>query len=194
MNCLPVIEMEMRSASRRSWTFTLRLLFALAGTATCLVVLALPRLAAREKGQTMLLILSYLSLGFCLTVGGFLTADCVSSEKREGTLGLLFLTPLQGMDIMLGKMVCHGLQMLYGLCAAFPAFFLPLLAGGVTWGEVGRVVLALALSLLLAQSVGILVSVLSMEARQAMMTTFSTVVLMAALPMILWLLWKIFLI
>jgi hypothetical protein len=131
--------MELRSASRRKWTFTLRLLFALAGVGACLVVLMLPRLGAREKGRTMLVILSYLSLGFCLTVGGFLTADCVSSEKREGTLGLLFLTPLRGIDIVLGKMVCHGMQVLYGLCAMFPVFFLPLLAGfGVVAGRIGR--------------------------------------------------------
>ena len=192
MNCLPVIDMEMRSASRRNWTFTVRLLFGLAGAATCLVVMIQPRLAGNEKGRVMLVILSYLSLGFCLAIGGFLTADCISSEKREGTLGLLLLTPLKGTDIVLGKMVSHGAQVLYGLCALFPVFFLAVLAGGVTWGEVSRILVALGLSLLLAQSVGVLVSVFAMEARQAMLAALSIIALTAALPMVYWLLWKIF--
>ncbi len=183
MNCLPVIEMEMRSASRRKWTFIVRLLFALSGAATCLAVLALPEPAPARKGHIMLVLLSYLSLAFCLFAGGFLTADCVSSEKRDGTLGLLFLTPLNGMDIVLGKMVCHGLQMFYGLCAVFPVFFLPLLAGGVTWSEVSRIVLALALALMLGSSIGVLVSVLATDSRRTMMATIASLVFVAALPM-----------
>jgi ABC-type transport system involved in multi-copper enzyme maturation permease subunit len=184
MNCLPVIEMEMRSASRRRWTFVLRLMFAITGSAACLVVLVLPPLAPVPKGQTMLVLLSYLSLVFCLFAGGFLTADCVSSEKRDGTLGLLFLTPLTGMDIVLGKMVCHGLQMFYGLCAVFPVFFLPLLVGGVTWPEVSRIVLALVLALLLGASVGVLVSVLATESRKTMLSTLTALVFIAAVPMV----------
>src|SRR5579859_4743106 len=92
MNCLPVIEMEMRSASRRTWTFGLRVVFALTSALTCLVILALPRVTPWEKSRAMLNLLSFMSLAFCLVAGGSVTADCVSSEKREGTLGLLFLT------------------------------------------------------------------------------------------------------
>jgi ABC-type transport system involved in multi-copper enzyme maturation permease subunit len=184
MNCLPVIEMEMRSAARRKWTFVLRLLFALTGGAACLLVLLLPPLAPVPKGQTMLVLLSYLSLSYCLLAGGFLTADSVSSEKREGTLGLLFLTPLSGMDIVLGKMVCHGLQMFYGLCAVFPVFFLPVLAGSVTWAEVSRISLALVLALVLGASIGVVISVLVTESWKAMMATLSVVLLLAAVPML----------
>lgn len=193
MNCLPVIEMEMRSAARRKWTFILRLLFALSGGAACLLVLLLPPLAPVPKGQTMLALLSYLSLGYCLLAGGFLTADSVSSEKREGTLGLLFLTPLSGMDIVLGKLVCHGLQMFYGLCAVFPVFFLPVLAGSVTWAEVSRISLALVLALVLGASIGVVVSVLVTESWKAMMATLTFVVLLAAVPMIYLMVRRVFL-
>jgi ABC-type transport system involved in cytochrome c biogenesis permease component len=54
----------------------------------------------------------------------------VSSEKREGTLGLLFLTPLTGMDIVLGKMACHSLQLGYGVVKSwfkFVTYFLAFL-------------------------------------------------------------------
>jgi len=185
VNCRPVIEMEMRSASRRSWTFRLRLLFFLAGALACLIVLILPNTAPTNKGQTMLVLLSFLGLAYCLGVGGFLTADCVSSEKRGGTLGLLLLTPLSGLDIVLGKLVCHGLEIFYGVCAAFPVFFLPLLAGGVTWTEVTRILLALTVALLLSPAIGLLVSVLGTESRNTMMTTFTSVTLLTVVP-ILW--------
>jgi len=39
------------------------------------------------------------AFGFTLLCGVFLTSDCLSEEKREGTLGLLFLTDLKGFDI-----------------------------------------------------------------------------------------------
>ncbi|HQU46125.1 MAG TPA: hypothetical protein PK867_25150, partial [Pirellulales bacterium] len=42
-----------------------------------------------------------------------LTADCISSERREGTLGLLFLTDLRGHDVVLGKLVVAGLGAFY---------------------------------------------------------------------------------
>lgn len=192
MNCLPVIEMELRSACRRKWTFMLRLLFALTASGVCLVILILPPLSSAQKGHTMLTLISYLSLTFCLFAGGFLTADSVSSEKRDGTLGLLFLTPLRGMDIVLGKLICHGLQMFYGLCALFPLFFLPVLVGGVTWSEVSRTVLALGLALLLGASIGLCVSVFGVESRKTMSATITTIVLIAALPMVYWMLRQIF--
>lgn len=132
----------------------------------------------------MLVLLSFLSLLFCLTAGSFLTSDCISSEKREGTLGLLFLTPLNGLDIVLGKLICHGLQTFYGICAIFPIFFLPLLIGGVTWAEVSRIVLALALGLFLSAAVGALVSTLGTESRQTILTTFTAITLIASVPML----------
>ena len=37
--------------------------------------------------------------------GLVLTADCISQERREGTLGLLFLTDLRGPDVALGNRI-----------------------------------------------------------------------------------------
>ena len=42
---------------------------------------------------------------YCLLSGVWFTADCLSEEKREGTLGLLFLTDLKGYDVVFGKLV-----------------------------------------------------------------------------------------
>jgi hypothetical protein len=190
MSWFSVVEMEMRSASRKQAAIGLRLLFAMAGSLCCLVILVLPFTSPTQRGIAMLTTLSFVSLGFCLVVGGFLTADCISSEKRGGTLGLLFLTPLKAIDVVLGKLACHGLQLFYGVCALFPVFFLPLLAGGVTGAEVSRIVLALSLVLVLAGCVGILVSTLGTESRQTLMATFTVLVLLTAVPMA-WLLMRV---
>src|SRR5688572_8189033 len=39
--------------------------------------------------------------------------DSLSEEKREGTLGLLFLTHLKPSDIVLGKLSCYLLRQIY---------------------------------------------------------------------------------
>ena len=82
-----------------------------------------------------------------LLAGIFTTADCLSEEKREGTLGLLFLTDLKGYDIVLGKIVAASVNWFFGLLALFPVLALSLLMGGVAPGEFWRKILGLATSL-----------------------------------------------
>jgi ABC-type transport system involved in multi-copper enzyme maturation permease subunit len=60
------------------------------------------------------------AFGLSLLAGLFLTSDCLSEEKREGTLGLLFLTDLKSHDIVLGKFVATALSALYCLLALLP--------------------------------------------------------------------------
>ncbi len=73
------------------------------------------------------------ALVLVLGVGGaFLTADCLARERRDGTLGLLFLTSLGPGDITLGK--CAGQLLRLGACwlSMLPLLAIPLLLGGVT--------------------------------------------------------------
>lgn len=144
--------------------------------------MAVPRIPTRDRGPLLLIALGILSFLFALLSGCFLTADCVSREKREGTLGLLFLTPLRYRDVVLGKLVSNSIVVVYGLLAVFPVFFLPLLHGGVTWAEVVRVLLALLVCLSLSLTVGMLCSVCSSEAKTAVAATFAIVLLLAVVP------------
>jgi ABC-type transport system involved in multi-copper enzyme maturation permease subunit len=66
-----------------------------------------------------------------LVVTPLLTADCLSREKREGTLGLLFLTPLTSLEIVVGKSLVHLLRAMTVLAALAPFFVVPMLLGGV---------------------------------------------------------------
>ena len=80
------------------------------------------------------------------------TADCLSSEKREGTLGFLFLTDLKAYDVVAGKLASSSLSAAYGLLAVMPVLTIPMLLGGVTIWDVARLGLVLANTLFFAMS------------------------------------------
>jgi hypothetical protein len=93
---------------------------------------------------------------FLLSCGGcLLTADIISSERREGTLGLLLLTRVKAFDVLVGKLVSAGLPSLCALVACLPMLMIPLLAGGVTGGEAFRKGLVLPGTLFLALATGL---------------------------------------
>ena len=104
----------------------------------------------------------------CLMSGVLLTADCISREKRETTIGLLFLTDLKGHDVVLGKVVAASLHFIYALLAVLPLLGLTILLGGVTGGDYWRTVLVLLASLLFSLGLGVLVSTYSRQPRYAM--------------------------
>ena len=81
-------------------------------------------------GRGMFGTLTWICLAAALATGLFLTSDCVSEEKRDGTLGLLFLTDLRGYDVVSGKLLASSLRGFYALLAVLPVLGLPLLLEG----------------------------------------------------------------
>ncbi len=193
MAFLPIVDRELRVAARQRTTYRKRSGFALAAIIIGgLVYLATYGLSARQFADNLLGVLISLSVFYCLTSGIRSTADCLSEEKREGTLGLLFLTDLRGYDVVFGKMAATSLRGFYALFAIFPILALPLMIGGVTYGEFWRLVLTLVDMFLFSQAIGILVSALSRHARKALAATFImlfcfSAVLPAAMAIIQWL-------
>src|SRR5439155_4404128 len=115
---------------------------------------------------------------YCLAYGRRSTADCLSQEKRERTLGLLFLTDLKGHDVVLGKLAATSLRGFYGLLAIFPVLAVPLLMGGITPGEFWRMLLVLVVTFLCSLAIGMLGSALSREFRRAMAANFLLLLLL----------------
>jgi len=131
---LPVITRELRASARHAFTYNLRAL-----------------------GVAALVLASFffgLDHGFAPTMGGrlfaslhltlfcsiwilvpLLTADCISRERREGTLGLLFLTALKAKDIVVAKSFAHGLRALTLWLAVLPVLTIPFLMGGLNATE-----------------------------------------------------------
>ncbi len=188
MLSLPIVQRELAVAARRPATHRLRFLLALAvmGTWVTLVLLGQSLFPGMPSGQVWFRAMSALALAFCLMAGVFLTADCLSEERREGTLGLLLLTPLGGWSVVMGKLLATSLQAFCGLLAVLPAFGLPLLAGGVTPSEVWRMSLALVATLLLSLSIGMAISAVCLEARKAVAGTLVAAACLAAAPPCSW--------
>jgi ABC-type transport system involved in multi-copper enzyme maturation permease subunit len=180
MTFLPIVERELRVASRRRATYWMRFFLALGVFALWLLVLLMaPAALPVSRGEMVFMCISTLALAFCLLAGVFLTADSISEEKREGSLGLLFLTELKGYDVVLGKLMGTSLHAFYALLAIFPLLAYSLLLGGVTPGEFWRVTLALTATLMLSLSIGMLVSGMSRDTRQAMGATLLALALLA---------------
>src|ERR1041384_3218600 len=141
MTFLPIVARELRVASRRNATYWTR--FSAAMLALTVGGFAWGILFHKTPGETGFWIfvwLSVIAFVHSMFAGSFSTADCVSEEKREGTLGLLFLTDLKSYDIVLGKLAATSLNAIYGLLAIFPVMGVPLLLGGVAPAEFWRVV------------------------------------------------------
>src|SRR5256885_2607021 len=118
MSFLPIVERELRIASRRKSTFRIRrwtALFAIGISFLFLIFVALSD--SRSSGRVMFGILTGFAAALSLLTGIFLTSDCLSIEKREGTLGLLFLSNLKGYDVVFGKFAARSLNAFYGLFA-----------------------------------------------------------------------------
>lgn len=189
MNFLPIVARELRVAARRRSTFWIRWCSTLGLVGICVFLWATgSRQAAAALSHFEFVSIGAVVLGFCMLSGTFLTADCLSEEKREGTLGLLFLTDLNGADVVLGKLVATSINAVYALLAIFPVLALPLLVGGVTAAEFWRVTLVLLATLFLSLSCGMLSSAIYREARQSMSSAFGAILVLAALfPAAYWL-------
>src|SRR5215472_17989833 len=160
MTFLPIVDRELRAAARRRGTFRLRWFVVLIGLIVTFAALSFLAAGAgpRNVGGPLFAVLTVCAFFLCPLLGVALTADSLSEEKREGTLGLLFLTDLKGYDVVLGKFAATSLDSIYGLLGILPVLALPLSIGGVTGDEFWRMVLALANALFFSLCAGILVS------------------------------------
>ncbi|MDB6020283.1 MAG: family transporter protein, partial [Pedosphaera sp.] len=187
MTFLPIVDRELRVAARLTATYRNRSIIAGVVTFVAMVMFALGAFSTSPShvGSSMFWTLAYMALAFCLLEGVRKTADCLCEEKREGTLGLLFLTDLKGYDIVLGKLAAKSLSSIYGLLSVLPVLALSLLLGGITAGEYWRIVLALANILFFSLCAGMWVSCWSRDERQAMTASFMLVALWVAVPLLI---------
>ena len=181
MTLLPIVARELRIASRRLSTYWVR-----TGAALSVIVIGtwfflMNTASPRELPLVLFGILTSISVLYCLLSGVRSTSDCLSEEKREGTLGLLFLTDLKGYDVVFGKLVATSLSAFYGVLAIVPVLAVPLLMGGITLGEFGRMALLAVNTLFFSLALGMCVSSMSRSARKAMAVTFLFLLLVTAL-------------
>src|SRR5437016_5192142 len=176
MTFLPIVERELRVAGRKRSTFWVRVIAALValligGAFLVLTVVGPFGFGAATLGRGLFGVLTWLSLGVALSAGLFFTSDCLSEEKREGTLGFLFLTDLRGYDVVLGKLLATSLRGFYALLAVFPILAVTLLMGGVTGMQLWKTSLALVNALFISLAAGLFVSAISRDSQKALVAT-----------------------
>ncbi|HAB15228.1 MAG TPA: ABC transporter permease [Verrucomicrobiota bacterium] len=173
----PVLQRELREQARQPGTYWLRVIAA--GVVILLFWLAWEREAngGQLNGRGYFMGLHrLLFLGIWL-VAPVLTADCLSREKREGTLGLLFLTPLRPVDVVVGKAFVHALRGLVFVLAVIPIMIVPVLLGGVSWLDACRMMLLQLAALGMALAAGLSASAVTESWWQARMLAFAFAVL-----------------
>lgn len=168
MTWLPIVERELRVKARQWPTYWARVIIGGFGTLLCLQQMEVGGMvgSAAEAGRFAFRGLVVVSLVVCC-LGCLITADSISWERREKTLGLLFLTRIRCGDILLGKLASAALVVLVALVAFLPVLMIPVLAGGVTGGEAFRIGLVLIDTLLLSLAAGLVASARRVEWYQA---------------------------
>jgi ABC-type transport system involved in multi-copper enzyme maturation permease subunit len=184
MTFLPVVERELRVAARRRGTYRGRFGAAVAAMLVAAFVLMDNRGSSGEGGAYMFQFLAWLLFLYTGFVGTLVTTDCLSEEKREGTLGLLFLTDLKGYDVVFGKLVATSVNVFYGMLAVVPVLAIPLLLGAVTQAEVLRVVFVSVNLLFFFLSLGLAASAMCRQDHRAMaLAIVVAVALLAGWPL-----------
>jgi len=176
LKVLPIVERELRIAARGKATYRWRVMSGATGIGVLAVmawILAAERSPQSMHGQWMFHACLVVSALFAFMASFSVTADSVSREKRDGTLGLLFLTDLRGWDIILGKLAANSLNTVYGLLGMIPLLGIPILLGGVSVTTGVQAALAVLNLMFVSLSLGIVVSTLSWDERRA---TFAAVI------------------
>jgi len=160
---------------------------AIAVVALIILLLAV-LLPPRPPSGAILLRLGVLILFPAVVIEGFRSSlDCMSAERRNGTLGLLLLTRLRGYDIVLGKLAGSSLSGLLQLLAILPILFFSMFLSGVRGEEFARVSLSLLTAYTLSCCFGVWISARASEAHLAFIQAFVCVVVLFMMPTVLWL-------
>src|SRR5690242_13007186 len=167
MLALPIARRELLVLSRAPSSWRNRLVISVLVFAFGSGFAVLYRFAGQMAlNQAMQMLGGGLSM-YCLFVGVALTADSLAREKREGTLGLLFLTNLSSFEIVLGKLLAHSLVGFYSLLCVLPLLSMSMIFGGMRFSDVLLYMISALDTLFFSAAVGIFISSICREQRKA---------------------------
>lgn len=185
MQFLPIVQRELLVAARKRGTYLSRTLSAGVLLAMFAALMSVNRERPIFNGAHILQVLSAIVFFECMIAGVRYTSDCLSEEKREGTLGLLFLTNLSGLDVVLGKMIARSLGAVFNLVAVIPILALTVMIGGVTGIQIATLSLAFGVSMLFSLCVGAFISSRGIRERSVLIATLALILVATFLPLIL---------
>lgn len=176
---VPIIQRELKIVARRKRTFRIRLLVTIVAF---LWSAGLALSGPSSGGSYVFNMLTTFAFLACLIQSVRRAASCISDEKKEGTLGLLFLTDMRGRDIILGKLISVSALSAHALLAFMPVLAMTLVIGGTQLSEVARAGLVLGTTLLFSMATGILMSTLSKDSHSASIATLFTLLALTFVP------------
>ena len=178
-NVRPVVVRELREEARRPVNRRLRFW----SVATGLLLLGFITLegTAIKSGIFLLVGLHTFLIGMIFLIVPALTADCLAREKRDGTLGLLFLTPLSANGIVAGKLLVQALRAFTLWLAVLPLLTIPFLSGGITWFDALSAASLEFCTAIICLGAGLLVSSFARERSSAFLLAY----ILAAVLMVL---------
>jgi ABC-type transport system involved in cytochrome c biogenesis permease component len=153
-----IVSRELRVQARQPSSAMLRSLGAAAVLVAFAVGWKLPVMQFQSDGRGLFTLMNHVMIVLIWLVAPVLTADCISRERREGTLGLLFLTPLRAIDVVVGKAFAHAWRAFTVVLASIPVLALPIMLGGLTVWDVMRMLLLHLAVLGLSLTAGLLAS------------------------------------
>jgi ABC-type transport system involved in multi-copper enzyme maturation permease subunit len=198
MSLPPLIERELRAGARRPAFYWLRGLLALVLTFQAYDLLNRYTIAPRPRYAFMAavppprtitgsILLGDMSMLLFLAVllMGLVTADSISRERREGTLGLLLLTHVSPTQLVYGKLLTCGLNCFILLLGCLPALMVSVLAGSVGGAQAAMTGLGLLNTLFVSLAAGLWMSAVFRERRNAIAATLGLVAALAFGPELL---------
>ncbi len=163
MVCLPLIERELRVAVRKQRPARGRLKVAALAAGGSMLFLLFGALASDHgagRGLEKLLCLA----GLCFVLQApALTAGVLAGERRNQTLGLLFLSGLGAVEVFASKFLSSALIAFTNLLAIFPMLALPFLIGRVSYDLFLAIICGLPTLMLFVLAVSLLASVLTRD-------------------------------
>ena len=158
MNFLPLADRELRITARKARTYWLRSAIALGTMAmgTVFIVLGFSRIISPSSAGKAFFESLSVALYVGVTLDTLTAAGSLGRERRENTLGFLFLTPLKGYDVVAGKLAGVLVHQFYALLATLPVMSISFFIGGVSGSDFMRMAIALLNALFFSSTLGLL--------------------------------------
>ncbi len=193
----PIFDKELRVSSRRRRNYVLRsayllvlLVFVVGAWSTALlsgsgqsVAWQVSRMA--EIGRILVLMITWFQFLTAQILAAVMFSNSISDEIRRGTIDILMTTPINCVQIVLGKLFSRLFQLILVLAVSLPLLAVIRVFGGIQWDYV---VSALSITLTATIFVGSLSMFLSTRFRRSyhvilIMTTFLVVTYLFMIPL-----------
>jgi ABC-type transport system involved in multi-copper enzyme maturation permease subunit len=178
----PLVSREMLSQARGKTGYSLRAIVVVILVAP-IVFCGLENGFRYMQGRELFGILSSFAFYCLFLLAPILSAGCITSERENETLGLLFLSPIRAFEILTSKFVSNFLRLLALTIAGLPVIASTLVMGGVTWQQMLGVSITILALLLMVVGSAVFFSSIAKTSHAAISMCCGYVVLMN------WILW-----